>query len=67
MTTFAAMLKPDFSNAFQCPSQATDHSAAIGALMLRHKIAADKQHNGRPGYLIGPCRSEEHTSELQSL
>ena len=47
-------LNDDFSNAFTVPHQATDHSAAIGALMLRHKIAADKQHNGRPGYLIGP-------------
>ena len=55
MTTHTATLNADFSNAFAVPHQATARSAAIGALMLSHKIAEDKQHDGRLGYVKGPC------------
>ena len=55
MTTPTATLNADFSNAFAVPHQATARSVAIGALMLSHKIAEDNRHDGRPGYVKGPC------------
>ena len=55
MTAPTATLNPDFSNAFAVPHQATARSWVIGARMLRDKIAEDKQHDVRPGYMKGPC------------